>query len=458
MEITNLIKFGKKALKLFNEYIKEKSLTPQTRVYIRYFLTELEISETSCRSQGSSEIIQKPDWTITVFNFIEEKIKPMPEFKQLSQSIANRYKNNINKLAEGCDEVSQSAFWLKNFIQKLIYEKLEGKLSEDSIIEYASLFKLELELSPTEYKYVHYLDGIFLEPDSIKINDNILIRKTRKDDLEYITDIFFDKPRLQYISIPPSILEIEMSAKDEQDCYEYISRIFDSLRLYRIGSIYSYESIITKRTVIWPINQSKCWGEHNVFQFKKYTVKVSEADTFINFINVIEQKLNSNKEEKKFRSVRISLDRYNSALLEPMDIDRKLMTAIMGLESLFTLEKDRGENAFKLSIRVAKLLGNNLNFDDAEKIRILIEKAYNFRNKVVHGLYVSQEDRKEMNEILPDILNYLRISLIIFILNQEIGKDKIVEMIDKSMISGSRNEELNRLLKKNREEFRGVLA
>ncbi len=165
MKVTDLIKFGEKAIELFDEYIVEKSISPQMKIYIRHFLTELEMSETSCRSQGSSEIIQKPDWAKTVFDFMEEKIKSMPEFKQLNQSIAKRYKNNINKLAEGCNEVSQSAFWLEMFIQKLIYEKLEDKLSEDSIIEYASLFKSELELSPTEYRYVHYLDGIFLGHD-----------------------------------------------------------------------------------------------------------------------------------------------------------------------------------------------------------------------------------------------------------------------------------------------------
>ncbi len=142
------------------------------------------------------------------------------------------------------------------------------------------------------------------------------------------------------------------------------------------------------------------WNNRNFSTFRKYTVKESEVDTFINFINIVEQKLNFDKEKKKFRSFHISIDRYNSALLESIDIDRKLMTAVMGLESLFTFEKDRGENAFKLGVRVAKLLGH-LNFD-AEKVRELTEMAYNFRNKVVHGSYISQEDKKKMNEIFPD--------------------------------------------------------
>ena len=456
MKITDLIKLGEKVLRLFDEYVVEKSITPQMRVYIRHFPTELEISETSCRSQSSSEIIQKPDWAKIVFDFMEERVKPLPEFKQLNQSIAKRYKKNINKLAEGCNEVSQSAFWLETFIQRLIYEKLEGKLSEDSLIEYASLFKSELELSPTEYRYVHYLDGIFLETDSIKINDNVHIRKTQKSDLEYTRDIFFDIPKPRYMGIPSSILEIEIFAKDEKDCHENVDRIFNSLRLYKLGSIYSQESISTKRTIIWPGGQHGGWGNRNYSTFRKYTVKESEIDTFVNFINAIEKKLNFGEGEKKFRSYHISFNRYNSALLESIDIDRKLMTAVMGLESLFTFEKDRGENTFKLGIRVAKFLGH-LNFD-AERVRALTEEAYKFRNNVVHGSYISQEGRKKMNEIFPHILDYLRISLIIFLSNQGIGKDKMVELIDKSTISDTQNEKLKKLLKREIKEFGEVLA
>ncbi|MFZ6016722.1 MAG: hypothetical protein ACOYU0_03740 [Nitrospirota bacterium] len=393
MKVTDLIRLGEKSLKGFEQYIVEKGIKPPMRVYIRHFITNLEISETSCNSQGSYEIIQKPDWTKILFDFMEERIKPMPEFKQLNQVIAKTYKKNIDKLAQGCNEISQSAFWLETFIQRLIYEKLENTLSDDSLIEYASLFKSELELSPLEYKYIHYLDGIFLENDLIKINDNVLIRKTQKEDLGYTRDIFFDTPISPFMHIPSSILEINMSSKDEKDCHEYVNRIFNALRLYKMGSVYSMESISTKKTIIWPIGLGKSWGGVSYSAFKKYTVKTSEVDNFINFINVIKQKLDFNKEEKDYRTLFISIERYNSALIESVDIDRKLMTTVMGLESLFTFEKDKGENAFKLGIKTAKLLGN-LKFDPV-KVRELTEEAYNFRNKVVHGAYISQENRKK---------------------------------------------------------------
>lgn len=456
MKVTDLIRLGQNALEMFDQYIAEKSIKPSMRVYVRHFTTDLEISETSCRSQGSSEIIQKPDWAKIIFDFMKEKVKPMPEFKQFNHSIARTYKNNINKLAGGCNELGQSAFWLETFIQRLIYEKLEGTLSDDSLIEYASLFKSELELSPSEYRYVHHLDGIFLETDSIRISDNVLIRKTQKDDLEYTRDVFSDIAGLRYMGIPSSILEIDVSAKNEKDCNEYINRIFNSLRLYKLGSVYSKESISTRRTVIWPMGSHRSWSHTNYSTFRKYTVRELEADSFIKFIDAIEQKLNFNKEEKQCRTLFISIERYNSALLESVDIDRKLMTAVMGLESLFTFEEDRGENAFKLGIRVTKLLGT-LKFNAVE-VRALLEDAYKFRNKVVHGAYTSQEKRRRMDEILPHILNYLRVSLVIFLLNQGVGKDKMIRMIDQSTISDTQDKDLKKLLESNTKEFGEALA
>ncbi len=447
MKVTDLINLGKKVLKMFDDYIAEKKIVPPTRVYIRHFITDLEISETGCRTQGSSEIIQKPDWAKIVFDFMEERVKSLPEFKQLVQTIAKRYKRNINKLAQGCNEESQTAFWLETFIQKSIYEKLENDVSEDTIIEYASLFKSELELSPIEYGYKHYLEGIFLEPESIRINDNVFIRKTQKEDLEYTRDMFFDTPRPRYMIIPSAVLEITVIAKDERKCHEYINRIFNSLRLYKLCSVYSIETIRTKRTAIWPGDLGHSWSHKSCSSFKKTTITESEIDTFVDFINIMEQKLNFNKEDKKYRTLYISLDRYNNALLEAIDAERKLMTTVMGLESLFTFEKDKGENAFKLSIRCAKLLGF-IGFN-VEKVKKLIEEAYSYRNKVVHGSYISSEVRKKISEMLPEILNYLRVSLIIFISCQEIGKDKIVEMIDKSMISKDAHDDLKKLLEKN---------
>lgn len=446
MKVTDLINLGTKALEMFDQHVAENKIDPPMRVYIHHFPTTFEISEKSSSCNSSSEIIQKPDWSLIVFDFIEKVIVPLPEFSKVNQSIAKKYRVNINTMVGAGNEISQSAFWLERFIQQLIYEKLEGTITEDTIIEYASLFKSELELSSVDYHYIHQLDGIYLETDRIEINDEVLLRKVEKSDLEYTRNIFYDTPRSPHMGLPSLIMEVNLPGKDETENHEYINGVFNVLRLYKLGSIFSKESISTKNSIIWLGGTRRGWGHRNYSTFKKYTIYEHEIDLFINFFNRLGEGLNFDKDDKKFRSIYVSLDRYNSALLESAEIDRKLMTAVMGLESLFTFEKDRGENAFKLGIRIAKLF-SHLNFNP-DMIRRDIEKAYSYRNKVVHGSHVSDSTRKEMNNLFPVILDCLRISLIIFILkSQKISKDNLIEKIDRATISDVDNEELKKTIK-----------
>lgn len=456
MKITDLIKLGKKALSMFEKYVADMGIEPPMRAYVRWFITKLEVSETTRRSEASSEVIEKPDWSKTVYDFVEQKIKPLPEFEKLNQSIAKRYKKNINKLAKGSNEVSQVALWLRTFIVRLVYDKLEGKQTQDSLIEYASLFKSELELSLYEFKYVYYLDGIFIKPKLIQINDNIVIRKTQPTDFEYTRDIYLESPRPPYMALPSSIFEIEMSTRDETECHKYANRLFNALRLYRLGSVYSMMLVSDKKTIIWPVSGGRSWSHTNYTAHRKYTVTKKETDKFTNFITTIERQLDFGGDGREHRGLPVSMDRYNSALLESNNVDKRLMSAVMGLESLLTLEKDKGENAFKLGIRTAKLL-SNLGFD-ALKVRESTEKSYGFRNKVVHGSHVSEANRKRMSEILPDILNYLRVSLTVFLLSKNVAKDKMIDMIDRATVSDAQNAELKKAIESNTGEFTKVLS
>jgi len=447
MEIYNLINLGKKTIKLFQKYKQDKDVKPSIMLYIKHSFSQLKISEKDMAFKEEPRIIQKPDWTIIIYNFIKEVIEPMEEFIKITQMIAKNYKENINVLAQSAKEVEQSKFFLGNFLKKLIQDNIENKLTESSIVEYASLFKSELELSKTEYNYVYYLADIFVQDDSIiTINDNTLIRKITASDLEYTSDLLDYTRKPRFLGYPFSILEIKMYIKEEKEIQEYSDRILKALRLFKLGSVYTTEIISNKKTIIWPVSTGSHFLNQNYLGFKTYTIKSSETDSFINAVNLFEQNLNFNKEEKKFWGLNISIDRYNSALLEYIDYDRKLMTAVMGLESLFSLGNEIGENSYKLGIRVAKLLGNS-NFN-AEEVRENTEKAYRFRNKIVHGLYISNNDRKKINILFPSILNYLRVSLIIFILNKDVGKEEIIRIIDKSTISEYYNKELKKFIKK----------
>jgi len=425
------------------------------RAYVRWFITKLEVSEKTRSSEASSEVIEMPDWSKTVYDFVEQKVKPLPEFKKLNQDIVKKYKKNINELSRSSNELVQVAYWLGNFIQRLIYKKLQGTLSSDSIIEYASLFKSELELSPYEFEHIYYLDGIFIDVKSIQINEGVVIRKTQAKDLEYTVDIFLGSAMPSYMDTPSSILEIEISTRNETDCRKYSNRLFNALRLFKLGSIYSIMLVSNKKAILGS-GGGKSWSNTQYTTNSKYTVTKKETDIFVKFINKIVERLNFGEDDKQHRSLAVALDRYNSALIESTNTDKRLMNVVMGLESLFTLEKDKGENAFKLGIRTAKFL-SNLGFD-ALKVRESTEQGYAFRNKVVHGSHISQANRKKMNEILHEILNYLRISLTAFLLSKSMAKDKIVDMIDRATVSDAHNAKLKKTIENYTGEFTKVLS
>ena len=54
IRITDLIKFGKNGLQMFDEYLEEKKIEPQERVYIQHSTTDLEISERNIKRSESA--------------------------------------------------------------------------------------------------------------------------------------------------------------------------------------------------------------------------------------------------------------------------------------------------------------------------------------------------------------------------------------------------------------------
>ena len=459
MKITQLTEFGEKVLGLFDEYVARTNIKLDGMAVVRHYVTQLNISESGFQCQWSSEITREPFWAVTISDFVEKTVRNLPEFQLLASNIAKRYKNNINEIVKGSNEAAQSKFWLEQFVTKLVLSKLDSTFSKDTLVECASLFLKELELSSVDHQFIYHLSGIFLESDSVIINDTALIRKVQPKDLEYKTYVFADifGPTLGHMPsghMPSAILQISTFTRDERAGRDCAEKIMNSLRLFKVGSVYPLESIYKKSSVIWPAAEQRSFGRTSYFNAESYTVKSQDIDVFVKFTNSIMEKIITTGKEKGY-PLFLSLERYTSALLDAIDTDRRLMTAVMGLEALYTLRKERGENAYKLGIRVAKMLGK-LNYDPLA-VKSRVEKAYALRNDVVHGAPISIDDRKTMGEILPHILNYLRVSLVIFLLGQDIGKDRLVALVNDSTVNDLQDKELNSLVNKFAEEFKEVI-
>ena len=125
--------------------------------------------------QQEPEIITKEKWRWEDELEFEEKIEASEAFQEAIKKIVKTY--NV--------EEKKAKSWIIEFENKItnlcFYE-----INNEKIIELVSLFISDLEENPILWRPVVWIDGIWLETDSIKIqdNNNLLLRKPEPKDLE----------------------------------------------------------------------------------------------------------------------------------------------------------------------------------------------------------------------------------------------------------------------------------
>ena len=104
-----------------------------------------------------------------------------------------------------------------------------------------------------------------------------------------------------------------------------------------------------------------------------------------------------------------------------------LVLAIISLEALFSKSSDTGEIGFKLSNRVAVLLGKNS--EERKNIRKSINELYNMRSKIVHGVPLQDVD-------FQGIFIWSRMAILRFLMLAKTypDHDSIINEIDNAMI------------------------
>jgi len=119
----------------------------------------------------------------------------------------------------------------------------------------------------------------------------------------------------------------------------------------------------------------------------------------------------------------------------------------MGLEPLLLLANDTSGQSYALGLRLSQLL-YCYGFKDTN-IRANILEAYKFRNTVVHGRTYPSGCEKRIEELLPQILNYLRITINFMLLNsfkKHVDIQKLIELIDEAIMNEHCKEELQKIV------------
>jgi len=438
LDTGKLLQLARTAISSFRDKVNVGELKPQIRVLVKHKVTEFKIRDKGGRLSASLEPYEKLDWSIAIHDFIEKHVKSWSLFKDLTDAIVTEYKNELT--AKGYHLPTQVEFWLSNFVFIILYEELEGKLTEERLLDIIATFKSELNSAPLEYHITAFLNGVNLKVESIALDSGVLLRKPKPMDFEYQHELLSPMWR-ESSPISNAILELKMRAANDLQVREKIEQVITLLRLFRLGAVYSNRQIESRKTVMWPGGTVERSSGRIFGSTYTYTIDETSEILLKKFVERFEALIPLKVTDKRLASLHVALSRYNNALLEPVETERKLMTAVMGLEALYVLRSERGETSFRLSLRVAKLLG--LLGCDPLEVRKVIEESYTIRSKVGHGSIVSNKARTKVNELLNKVLEYLRKSIIFFTLGSKImGKGDWVTLINKSMIDVDSFEQL----------------
>jgi hypothetical protein len=138
----------------------------------------------------------------------------------------------------------------------------------------------------------------------------------------------------------------------------------------------------------------------------EYVLNSSETEEFKQFRQVVSD-FHQNQ-ITTYKHIALAL-RYFNASFATLNTDDRVIDCITAFEALF---KMRDELAFKLSTRVAYLLGAS----NAEKVSIYtdMKNFYSLRNDIVHGSELNHKDLESLGKV-EDLVDYLRRCLRAFI-------------------------------------------
>lgn len=377
------------------------------------------------------------------------------------------YKNAISLFAEplvdqGGGEQVAGFYLLQQFIERVASAQLEAPNTiENAIQSEVELFVKEVFQEPVSYIGIVELSGLIIETEPIEVvNEDFyfVVRQVYAEDLETerSLDMLVYSPNNHWNSTE-SILEIHRDTLAPRSVQDAKEKAVALLRLYDVGSVHSIKTHYNSDSYNM-MAKSVCIDSPTMRGTQEYTLTDGDRDNFCQFWEAIYSILPSNFYDNITQPdfLSIAYSRYSESLMAGGGIDRKLASAVMGLESLLSVNES--EIRYKLQKRTAKLFWA-LGFK-ALDVNDLINETYNIRSKYVHGEHFSSSKMQtviskisgveDQNDLLKNTQNLLRICIVFFILRSgELKplkikdlKDELVSLLDKALIDASSDAEL----------------
>ncbi|NHJ49592.1 MAG: hypothetical protein FK733_17515 [Asgard group archaeon] len=430
-------------------------------------------SKDSIQSSKILFITQTPDHH-TFPNKTEKLIEPFIKrfynnsiITDISNELLNAYYETIkefhpkDKLPE--DKIGSILY---NYIVKLLIKECTGQLNDSWIKDYTKTLINDLLLKPREYIHIYEVLGIDLanqislsenSATKLKITNEVTLKQINTNDFKDISS-FAGFYGIKRVFVPKVGLIIRKEDYSGTNIDNLAYRVKELMQIYYLkdiafGNKYTFVKSMTYQTIF-----------HKMELYKRPTGGRILLDSvkfhkFTNFVkNLLPKIINVFANDTK-EFLRHSINRYCRALDSSTNVDYRLLYSVLALEPLFIKEfegkeiiKDRTINiTSKVKDRVIKFgkcWGKDL-FKFAEKL----ELAYNYRNDIVHCNPYPKDWHNEFSSLSFNLLSHIRDIIIYYLYYFNRDRLRIIDFIDKSMISNETEQKLTKYVTQMKEKL-----
>lgn len=435
-------------MKTIQEGISNREFQPENELAFRWKVENFRYTDagiTASRAHG--DYLTKESW-------LRASLRVVERIKQ-----TNSYSKSYEQLRKTFGDDAKCTRGLETFANRVIRSCFYESLTKDARIKsLIANFLKDLRGEPVKYGAEVELDGIVMRPQTIELDFGVTLRQPTIEDLEKETLAYLPMTRDSFVPNPSAYLRIEFLGRAARDIQAKVQHAITILRLFRVGSVKCSSYRMYSDSVMGMMAGGTLIAGARELALEKYLVTAEDASKLRKFWQTIGDYLPPalfEFDQTKADHLTIAYTRYSDGLLQNGVIERRIANAIMGMESLYLKGSETQELAYRLGVRVGKLL-RMLGFDHHD-VKKNLSDAYRIRSLFAHGSQLSYKEKrklelkyKDLKNLLVTVPDYLRISITVAILLKK-GKDELIDMLDDSLIDNQKEDQLRSLLSSTKE-------
>ena len=363
--------------------VSDGTLRPEDEMYFRLVPRDFKYTNTGVVvTSAYGEEITRQSWN-----------GPSLRVEQTTRESAE-YKSALTQLKRFLPEGNEAYLALNRFLFKVAYCILSQPVSTESDVGgLVTTFIRNLLKEPVRYDTEVELEGVVLGPEKLELKPGVVLRRTRLEDVQKEFPIHGGGSR--EMPRPSSVMNLTFLTTNGAETRGKVETAVAILRLFRVGAVTWTSCRIQSDSITDPYASSEIRRGKMSEVLRTYLIEEKDADAIRAFWRELSGSIlvpMIQLPEAKPSYLSTAYERYCDALLGDHALERSIAWAIMGLESLFLGDSETQELAYRLSRRVAKLLG--LLGRDPVQVRDSVNHAYHIRSQFLHGGRLDREDEK----------------------------------------------------------------